>query len=651
MISSTHNRDPHPSADRPPTLARFGTALGLGLCICLAACGPPKETAVATRTVRTTLFSLLSSYTAANTRLAPQGTTPRVGLLEPTRHGMGLGASLPALIMEGDSLVELPLPAGSPGRELFLGLALHPAAWQGGQVTARIWAGENLLHEVRIDCNAETPMAQRVWRETSLALPSETCPIGLETVWEGKTGDTRILGFGRLEVHTPGHVTPLPTDSKRPNVLLIVVDTLRADRLGQGGNHRSTSPVMDAIASRGARFSQAYSSGPWTLPGTASILTGLTPPEHGIGSSPSSSLAHPLASLPEFFQRQGWLTGGFAMNPLISARHCFDQGFDTLTSRRWALARDHEQDWLGWLGEHAHERFFLYLHLIEPHYPYMPSHESCDALGIKPAEGEDHLDPRLVLRRWYEDGVGSPEALRQMSSRQLDLYDAEVLDADAAIGRVLEQLAKLGIENNTVVCVTSDHGEEFLEHGWAQHDAQLWSESTHVPLIFAGPGVPQGKVFEGPLENRHLAPTLLALAGIQQAAMETARDLLDPVAFELALEEGAYAMHTQGRWCDLESREVIRLDQTHALRRGPWELISCPNNNRQGSSPIIRLYNTDRDPTRAWDLSGEEPARTQQMRAEIETWIQSGLSRQPSQVPTAAETLSMLEGLGYGGGK
>ncbi len=651
MNSSIHSRDPHPSPGRPPTLVRFGTALGIGLCICLAACGPPKETAVATRARRTTLFSLLSSHTTASTRRAPQATPPRMGLLQPTRLGMGLGASLPALIMEGDSLVELPLPAGSPGRELFLGLALHPAAWQGGQVTARVWAGEDLLHEVLIDCNAETPKAQRIWHEISLPLPSDTCPIGLETVWEGETGDTRILGFGRLEVHIPDQITPLPADSNRPNVLLIVVDTLRADRLGQGGNRRSTSPVMDALADRGARFSQAHSSGPWTLPGTASILTGLTPPEHGIGASTSSSLAHPLVSLPEFFQRQGWLTGGFAMNPLISARHCFDQGFDTLTSRRWALAREHEQDWLGWLEEHAHERFFLYLHLIEPHFPYMPSLESCGALGIKPAEGEDHLDPRQVLRRWYEDGVGSPEALRQMASRQLDLYDAEVLDADAAIGRVLEQLAKLGIDDNTVICVTSDHGEEFLEHGYAQHDAQLWSESTHVPLIFAGPGVPQGKVFEGPLENRHLAPTLLALAGIQQTAMETARDLLDSEALESALGEGAYAMHSLGRWCDLESRQMIRLGQAHALRRGPWELISCPNNSRLGSSPIIRLYNTDRDPTRAWDLSGEEPVRALRMRTEIETWMQAGLSRQPAQMATAAETRSMLEGLGYGGGK
>jgi arylsulfatase A-like enzyme len=215
---------------------------------------------------------------------------------------------------------------------------------------------------------------------------------------------------------------------------------------------------------------------------------------------------------------------------------------------------------------------------------------------------------------------------------------------------VLDRLKGLGIRDQTLICITSDHGEEFNEHGWAQHDAQLWNESLHVPLIFAGPGVPRGKVIEGPLENRHLARTLMDLAGISETGAGTSRNLLRPEALREVLEQGAYSMHTRGLWCELETRRMVRLGQSHALRQGPWELISCPNTDQEGSSPIIRLFHTERDPERAWDLSSEEPVRTQRMRDEIEAWIQAGLSIQPPLRPTAAETRNMLEGLGYGGG-
>lgn len=355
-------------------------------------------------------------------------------------------------------------------------------------------------------------------------------------------------------------------------------------------------------------------------------------------------------TLPEALQHQGWLTAGFAMNPLISAGSCFDQGFHTFVARRWGLAEQFEQEWLNWLGEHAQERFFLYVHLIEPHFPYSPSLESCNALEIEPARGRDHLDLRMPLKKWYGEGAGSADDLRERALRQLDLYDGEVRDADRAIGRILDQLKALGIYEQTLVCVTSDHGEEFLEHGWAQHDAQLMDESLHVPLIFSGPNVPVGEVIDGPIENRHLARTLLALAGVEGTGAGTSTNLFDPAALKTIIQQGAFSMHTRGRWCDLESRRMVLLGQSHSLRQGPWELLNCPNTDLVGSSAIIRLYHTGRDPGRAWDLSGEEPIRAMRMRNEIEAWIQAGLAIQPPLRPTAAQTRSMLEELGYGGG-
>lgn len=642
---ATHPAPKVPAGSSPVLLGACSA-----VCVFLVACGSGQEDLLAPREVRTTLFSLLASFEPTSVERAPAEAGPRVDLLRPTRLGRGPGGARPALVLQGNALVQLPLPEGPSGRELLVGLAPHHESWQGGQVTSRIWVDDDLLHEASISCSPETPEAQRQWKEFSVPLPSESGVIAFETIWNDSAQDFPALGFGRLEVHLPSLVEAQPADNEHPNVLLIVVDTLRADRLGQGGNGRDTSPVMDGLAEEGTRLLWALTAGPWTLPGTASILTGLAPPEHGIGATPTSSLAHPLFTLAEAFQHEGWLTAGFSMNPLISEGSCFDQGFETFDSRRWAMARECESDWLDWLGEHAEERFFLYLHLVEPHFPYTPSSESCQALGIAPAQGEDHLDLRQALKRWYEAGTGSPGAIRKLSARQLDLYDAEVRDADAAIGRVLDQLKKLGINDQTLICITSDHGEEFNEHGWAQHDAQLWNESLHVPLIFAGPGVPRGKVIEGPLENRHLARTLMDLAGISGTRTGTSRNLLQANALREVLEQGAYSMHARGLWSELETRRLVRLGQSHALRRGPWELISCPNTDQEESSPIIRLFHTERDPERSWDLSSEEPIRTQRMRDEIEAWIQAGLAIQPPLRPTAAETRSMLDGLGYGGG-
>jgi arylsulfatase len=318
-------------------------------------------------------------------------------------------------------------------------------------------------------------------------------------------------------------LAPRPAGSG-PNVVLVTVDTLRADHLGCYGYGRPTSPFLDSLAREGTRCADATAAASWTKPATGTILTGLHPSRHGaLYHGSLLNLPEGEITLAEAFRQRGYVTAGFVANPNLKRVFEFDRGFDvyfdspvedtvTLACIRgtWfggVLMRflRHQFNWnyendiarmnaevLAWLRANPDQRFFLYAHYIDPHIPYDP-----------PARyrREFARDHPFLLFNARKRAVG------------IDRYDGEIRYTDDGLAELVGELRRLGLWDDTLFVLTSDHGEEFFEHGVLGHGFSLFQEVVRVPLVFRGPGVPAGAVIEEPVQILDLAGTVLELAG------------------------------------------------------------------------------------------------------------------------------------------
>jgi arylsulfatase A-like enzyme len=306
-----------------------------------------------------------------------------------------------------------------------------------------------------------------------------------------------------------------------PNVVLVVVDTLRADRLGCYGNPRALTPAIDALGARGAVFRRAYAQSSWTLPSVGSIMTSRMPFEHG-GVLPGTRVNDDNVTLAEALRAHGYVTGAFVANPLVNAVAGFGQGFDVFdvpvrtNPHAFPIARagiidTHAADWL---AKRALARdgspFFLYLHYMEPHPPYGRTDKLRRLLGGRPAPDLGALSQAYMLSRTYR-------LTREQLADVQDVYDAEIAQVDDAIAWIVRSLDKLRMLDDTVIVFTADHGEEFMDHGGTSHGWTLYDEVLHVPLLIAAPG--KGRVdVDETVALVDVAPTVLELAGIPAPA-------------------------------------------------------------------------------------------------------------------------------------
>ena len=322
-------------------------------------------------------------------------------------------------------------------------------------------------------------------------------------------------------------------------MLLIVADTLRADRLGAYGYDRPTSPNIDhELAARGLTFEAAYSQSPWTLPSMISLFTSRYPGEL-LGDDPTTfGLPAELETLPEKMRGLGYRTGGFVANALLQERNGFARGFDTYYFP--PVQRDHRRhaenvtaralDWLASSTEAAggETPFFLYLHFMDPHDPYdnsdmvdgrspfYPDYEG-DLLGVGIGEfldGEKHRDNPTV-------GVPA-EDVAHLSA----LYDAEVRYLDRAIGEFLAAIPEQVLAN-TLIIFTADHGEELYDHGWWLHARTVFDELIRVPLIMRWDGrLSAGRRVQDIVRLLDLTPTIAAAVGLEPSSDWAGLDLL-----------------------------------------------------------------------------------------------------------------------------
>src|SRR5688572_7422573 len=342
---------------------------------------------------------------------------------------------------------------------------------------------------------------------------------------------------------------------QKPNVLIVLIDALRADRLGAYGYQRDTSPNLDKLASEGSRFNAAIAQSSWTKPSVASLLTGLYVRQTSVSSGTWAqegqegavlvqSLSPQHLTLAEHFAAMGYETGAFGKNHHLVPELGFSQGYlrydwkqpiSIGPLRRIATRSESrfDADWindrfLDWVDGKEGKRFFAYLHHIDVHWPYeSPAPFSGMFTARRSAEDFNGLKfmPDMI-ERLNADGVGAlnPETLRAMS----DAYDEGIRYVDDRLGKLFDELRRRGAYDDTLIIVTADHGEEFLEHGLLSHGTSLYDEVIRVPLIvkFPCPGPHCApRVVDSQVELVDVFPTALAVVGVAAPANLVGRNL------------------------------------------------------------------------------------------------------------------------------
>lgn len=288
----------------------------------------------------------------------------------------------------------------------------------------------------------------------------------------------------------------------RPNVILLLVDTVNADHLGCYGYYRNTSPSIDSLAATGIRFANCQAQAPWTLPAMTSILTGLSEKSHGCNryNSVSYGLDPEVPTLASILQEEGYASATFFNVAYLGEEFGLDRGYGT------SWYGSDEMDYAGITVDsvlhyldtlETENPFFLSVHLFDPHLPYEPPFPY-DTLynGIGTAG----------MERWPEVGLcNDPVVIRHMT----DLYDSELRWTDSQLERLFSYLRSGNLLENTIIVLVADHGEEFMEHGENGHANNLYQQSLHVPLIITGPGIPPDSVVTQYVGQIDVLPTLL----------------------------------------------------------------------------------------------------------------------------------------------
>ena len=290
------------------------------------------------------------------------------------------------------------------------------------------------------------------------------------------------------------------------NVVLISVDTLRADHVGAYGYARPTTPNIDALAGRGIVFENAIAQSSWTRPAHMSIFTGLHPREHGFVALRDSRRLEPeVPTIASVLAKNGWATAGFSGGVNMAASFGFGQGFEVYRNNG-KYFRDNFEDARYWLDHNQQRRFFLFFHGYDAHTPYHSDSIDRRAVGLTDPP------PRRAMRRVCRKGKPTPKM-----DAYIDEYDAAVHRADRYVGKLIADLERRGLLSRTIIVVLSDHGEEFLEHGRCFHVSTLHREVLQVPLIVVAPGLAPRRVKTLVPASVTVAPTLMQLVGIEDA--------------------------------------------------------------------------------------------------------------------------------------
>ena len=411
------------------------------------------------------------------------------------------------------------------------------------------------------------------------------------------------------------------------NVVVVLVDTLRQDHVHAYGYPRETTPTLDRLVNEGAAF-DAVSPTSWTKAAVASLFTGFHPVRHQAVAY-ADRLSDQASTMAEALRENGWSTSAVSANSWIDPGYGFGQGFATFVRTRSAHLVDPDASAVNRLVAgvlpRLREPFFLYVHYIDPHAPYTPRaawNGGSLASDRRRAVSVGELAMASIEER-------SPELMRDA----VDLYDGEIRQVDQGIGELLGLLEKRGLGPRTLLVVTSDHGEEFEEHGRTGHGQTVYDEVVRVPLIFHGPGVKGGRR-AGVASLMDVYPTILELTGVSRGGTPTVDGL--SLAASLLRSDPLPASRPLLLHLDFSMGHQV------GLLDGCWELVL-------GGSPMKKqLFDVCRDRRR--DVWAETlPATGQRLAGELAELFNA--SAHPAlaaeRAGGVADLAEILQGLGY----
>ncbi len=419
-----------------------------------------------------------------------------------------------------------------------------------------------------------------------------------------------------------------------PNILLVLVDCLRADRLGCYGYPKVTSPHIDKLSKQGVVFKNAFSNAPWTRPAVASLFTSLYPNQHGAINS-SDALADEVLTLAEILKDRGYDTYFFnGGNPVVGDKFNFCQGFTVFESLNRATVLTDQ--FLAEISAAKRNRFFAYLHYMDLHLPYHPNkYNGLFTEGVK----NPFLMPGYINRRVIRCAAAG-DSLSDDDKRYLSaLYEGQLRFVDESINKIIAYLKQRKMLDNTVVIITSDHGEEFWDHNNFEHGHSLYNELLHVPLIILGRAFKQAEI-KTPVSLIDLFPTILEMAHIPVRRFKISGKSL--WRLKGVHRRPIFAM---GTLYDTEK---------YCLIKGGMKLIF---NSREKKKPLIgrqsqdefEFYNLDTDAVEQRNLESTLPKELFELKKELKRFINLSLPLKSKKISPEKEKeiREKLKSLGY----
>ncbi|MEM9067228.1 MAG: sulfatase [Myxococcota bacterium] len=444
-------------------------------------------------------------------------------------------------------------------------------------------------------------------------------------------------GTEPVSLASPRIVTPADENAvaRQPeNVLLVLVDTLRADRLAPiNPQTRVRTPGLAAFAAGATTFTHAHAQENWTKPSVATLLSGLMPWEH-TATQQGSVVPRSVELLPELLKEHGYATASFICNGYVSDRFGFRQGWDTyrnyIREGRRTRARDVAADVLSWLDGRPTDRpFFVYVHTIDPHVPYRPPREFLEMYGDADYSGPVNFRRDSTLLENVK--LGRLRLAARDRAHLEALYDGEISYHDVHFRSILDGLERRGVADSTMVILTSDHGEEFWDHGSVGHGHSVYEELLHVPLFVRLPGEPPRRVTSA-VGLVDVMPTILEALGKPIPAGLAGRSFLGELR---GADVGAPRVTVSGF-----------MDNWRTVTSDRWKLVMRPGNR-------IRLFDLRDDPREQNNVAAERPLTVRHLREELALRLESTRRsqrrrRHNSRTTTIdAETEAQLRALGY----
>ena len=474
------------------------------------------------------------------------------------------------------------------------------------------------------------------------------------------------------------------TDSP-PNIIFIVVDALRADHLSLYGYERDTTPNIDAHSSGGVVFKNAWAASSWTKPSAASYLTGLFPGMHGIGDF-FDMLSDELETMPEILGVSGYYSKAISTNNNVSADYNYDQGFNDfkfirghdykqllfphpLLAGRFPILLENAYRWglvdgnilygdastlnrsvIPWLKLNHDKQFFLYLHYMEPHYPYYPIRPNYSkGLRLTLNDLRTIRDTRRASLKDLEKRslLAADERRKSLVETVINRYDDEIAEADRRVEELFEVFDELKLWENSLIIFTSDHGEEFFDHGMGDHGNTMYNEVIHIPLVIFFPqGEYAGAIISEQVHLIDLMPTIFDYTGIFCEFNMNGASLM-PL---LAGDEARFINNRGHYFGEVEVfREELPWERVYAMSKDNFKLIKTLYKDAEYG---IELYDIEADPCEKSNLADLHPELTEELLSELEAYIAfcDSLGIQSTEFDEAGlseENRKRLRALGY----